>query len=122
MPFWVSCKYPGLFILDVYAFQQPTDKAANNNYTKEAFCLQDQAEGLQKYLQHLGQLLAFQKGIEQALGKDPKQALQQALPQGSLPQKPRVPIPGKLHAIMHTLFCSVANAQMHAAYALSLNT
>ena len=105
-------------MLGVYAFQQLTDKAANKNeFTYGAFCLQDQAEGLQKYLQHLGQLPAFQKGIEQALGKDPKQALQQALPQGALPQKPRVPIPGKLHPIMHTSPCS-AIIQSYAACAV----
>lgn len=73
--------------------------------------MQDQAEGLQKYLQHLGQLPAFQKGIEQALGKDRKQALQQALPQGALSQKPRVPIFGKLRPIMCTSPCSVAIIQ-----------
>ncbi len=65
---------------------------------------------------------AFQKGIEQALGKDPKQALQQALPQGAVPQKPRVPIPGKLHAIMRTSPCSVVVTQMRAACAMSLGT
>ena len=57
--------------------------------------VQAEAEGLQKYLQHLGQLPAFQKGIEQALGKDPTQAVQSAHPQGAVPKKARVPIPGE---------------------------
>lgn len=57
--------------------------------------MQEQAGGLQKYMQHLGKLPAFQKGLEQALGKNPTQELQNALSQRSaLPQKPRVPIPG----------------------------
>ncbi|DBA80051.1 hypothetical protein WJX79_001269 [Trebouxia sp. C0005] len=71
--------------------------------------VQDQAEGLQKYLQHLGQLPAFQKGIEQALGKDSKQALQHALPQGALPQKPRVPIPGKRNILITSALPYVNN-------------
>ena len=56
--------------------------------------MQEQAKGLEKYLQHLGQLHAFQKGIEQAIGKQPQGTSQDALPQGTSPQKPRVPIPG----------------------------
>ena len=59
--------------------------------------MQEQAVGLQKYLQQLGQLAAFQKGIQQVLGKDPKQALQSSGLQGNaLPQKPRTPISGLL--------------------------
>lgn len=57
--------------------------------------LQEQAVGLEKYMQQLGQLPAFQKGLEQALGKNHKQELQNGLCQKTtLPQKPRVPIPG----------------------------
>lgn len=59
--------------------------------------LQEQAGGLQKYMQQLGKLPAFQKGLEQALGKNPTQELQNALSQRSaLPQVPLVPIPGIL--------------------------
>lgn len=58
-------------------------------------CMQEQAGGLQKYMQQLGKLPAFQKGLEQALGKNYTQELQKIVSQKrALPQQPRVPIPG----------------------------
>lgn len=58
--------------------------------------LQEQAGQLQKYLQQLGQLPAFQKGLEQALGKSPGQHLQADHSHTSTRPKPRVPISGML--------------------------
>ena len=62
---------------------------------RSATILQEHAKGLEIYLQHLGQQSAFQKGIEQAFGKEPQQAIPKFIPQDTLPQKPRVPIPGQ---------------------------
>ena len=57
--------------------------------------MQEHTSGLQKYMQQLGKLPAFQKGLEQALGKNYTQELQKSVSQKStLPQQPRVPIPG----------------------------
>lgn len=64
--------------------------------------MQEQAGGLQKYMQQLGKLPAFQKGLEQALGKNPTSEVQNALSQRStLPQKPRVPISGLVCSAYH---------------------
>ena len=85
-----------------FKMKQPCKNSNSNKTSDLAHSLQEQAQGLQKYLQHLGSLPAFQKGIEQALTKEPKQALQNALPEGFVPQKPRLPIPGDfMHAAWH---------------------
>lgn len=79
--------------------------------------LQEQAGQLQKYLQQLGQLPVFQKGLEQALGKDPQQHLQTDQSHNSTRPKPRVPISGMLS--VHHCFSVIIARQ---TYAISQST
>ncbi|KAL3147164.1 hypothetical protein ABBQ32_002671 [Trebouxia sp. C0010 RCD-2024] len=71
--------------------------------------VQEQAGQLQKYLQQLGQLPAFQKGLEQALGKSPGQHLQADHSHTSTRPKPRVPISGQRNVLITSALPYVNN-------------
>ena len=57
---------------------------------------QDQVPALDGYIQHLERQPAFQQGLKQALGEDPRQALSEAYKADGTTQTPRVPIKGKI--------------------------
>lgn len=56
--------------------------------------LQGQLTSLSSYIQRLEQQPAFQQGLEQAMGQEPKQALASAITTSASSRTPRLPIKG----------------------------